>query len=227
MRARRPRVLRERAAAARRASSLVAATDKPARSASALWIPVVSLVLGSLLTLGTTVVAGRLSAEDDRQREEDAFFRDERVTAYAGFSAALLAHEQALGELNRSMLDHEGNTLAYGPGIDEVTAAMSDLESQRATVSIVGSTRMVDAANDAYGQASEAGYLLTNAIYDNDERPFGEMLDVQLDFLDIIRCRATFPRVEFQQTAQLDIGAIETALEGPPECTDNADAYWQ
>jgi hypothetical protein len=213
--------MRARAASRRRD----AAPPEPG-SRSRVWLPVLTLLLGSALTLATTVISGRISAADDRERERESFLREQRVDSYSSYTAALLAREHALDDVAATLLDDDpAGDAALEEAVEELIARGDDVESERARISIVGSRAIVEEAHAAYGRSSVVATALIGAVYDHDSADAVDRTGVYGDFVRIIQCSASYPRIEFTMAAQFDIGATTSPPEPTPACDDALDDY--
>jgi hypothetical protein len=199
--------MRARAASRRRD----AAPPEPG-SRSRVWLPVLTLLLGSALTLATTVISGRISAADDRERERESFLREQRVDSYSSYTATLLDDDPA-------------GDAALEEAVEELIARGDDVESERARISIVGSRAIVEEAHAAYGRSSVVATALIGAVYDHDSADAVDRIGVYGDFVRIIQCSASYPRIEFTMAAQFDIGATTSPPEPTPACDDALDDY--
>ena len=194
---------------------------------SAVWLPVITLVIGSALTLATTVIAGRFAAADDRAREQEAFLREQQSVAYAEHLQSLAGIKSHLGDIRDLLYSDQPVTIDDVNEIDDLLwDRVAALDETEARVAIVGADTVVDGMAVLDARLSLAAYTGQQILIDAYTLDLDDRILVGQDLFDIMNCTVANLQNSFTSAANASLSGRD--IDGSAidmECTDPLDDY--
>lgn len=153
--------------------------------------------------------------EQEKERDEIAFYRAERITAYSTYIAALRSWEDAMYDSISSLDGDESEQSVAGMAENEARELAEDAAS---VIDIVGSQAVISARHDTYQAHIRIDFV---APHDPSDTPLSEaevadISEAQNELYDIVACSARTSTLNFLAVVRVDLGV----QDGPPYETE-------
>lgn len=176
-------------------------------------ISFLAAVLGAGLVVLGQIATDRLTADETASREEVAFLRQERVTAYGEFSAAFYSTQVALDALAGSMLESADDRELFLDDVARSNDALAALAERLGAISVVGSHEVIDDAVAANAAMRKLFSAMSNRYFDHATDPQQDRFNRGLAWQDHLDCVGDAHFAVFSASARVDLGASnETVL---------------